>query len=192
MGQGGYGSHDRSHGRFGIFVQYVARRLLHSTGHGVLGSRRTCGMERPQKRIVPVRDQVSTCLGCGGSPNTLVADCAVATFVPAYDPSNNEEGAKTNLMSCSVTIAVSDFPGVYGQKTERGAPTNLPNAVCIPNPQRIDFLQTFSSEGALGNRYEKSTLTTSFAGRRYEISLFVHSSNPGCYPVGVPSRSSTL
>ena len=118
------------------------------------------------------------------TPNPLGAYDAVVTFVPAYDPSINEGGVKTNLISASVTVAVSDFSGTLGQKGEHGARNDLPKAVCILNPPRIGFVRTVSAEGAVGNRYEKSTLATSFDGRRYEISLFVHSANPGCYSVG--------
>jgi hypothetical protein len=118
------------------------------------------------------------------TPDTLVACDAVVTFAPAYDPSISEGGVKTNLITASVTVAVSDVSGALGRQGRHGARSDLPKAVCILNPQRMGFVRTVSSEGAVGNRYETSTLATSFAGRRYEISLFVHSANPGCYSVG--------
>lgn len=114
-------------------------------------------------------------------PNTLVTDGAVATFVPAYDPSINEAGSRTNLISLSVTIGVSDPTGVPEQETESGAPDDLANTGCGLYPR---FVRSHRSEGAVGNRYETVVFATMVAGEHYEITLFVHSANPGCYPVG--------
>jgi len=113
--------------------------------------------------------------------NTLVAQGAVVTFVPAYAPSVNEAGDRTNLISLSVTIGVSDPAGALEQEIESGAPDDRANTGCGFYPR---FVRSHRSEGAVGNRYETVVFATRVAGERYEIILFVHSANPGCYPVG--------
>jgi len=114
-------------------------------------------------------------------PNTLVANGAVVTFVPAHAPSINEAGDRTNLISLSVTIGVSEPTGAPEQETKSRAPDDLANTGCGLYPR---FVRSHRSEGAVGNRYETVVFTTMVAGKRYEITLFVHSANPGCYPVG--------
>jgi len=114
-------------------------------------------------------------------PNTLVTNGAVVTFVPAYDPSINEAGDRTNLISLSVTIGVSDSTGVPETETESDAPNDLVIRVWGRHPR---FVRTYRSEGAVGSRYETVAFATRLPGKRYEITLFVHSANPGCYPAG--------
>lgn len=117
--------------------------------------------------------------------NTLVASGAVVTFIPTSDPSIDGAGAKTNLCGFSVTIGVTDAPVAPSQQ----------GASCLAyapehglNGQRdvglIRFAKRYSSEGAAGNRYEKLSYLTDCGDRRYEIALFVHSGNPGCYSSG--------
>lgn len=113
------------------------------------------------------------------APNTLVTNGAVVSFVPQYDPSVNEAGERTNLISFSVTIGVSDSEDPPEQETQAGAFAHPQSRVCEPYPH---FVRTCLSEGAVGNRYKTEVFATTFAGKRYEITLFVHSANPGCYP----------
>jgi hypothetical protein len=114
--------------------------------------------------------------------NVLVASEAVVTFIPAYDPSIDGTGAKTNLIAFSVTVGVTDClvapsqGGVvclaYPPEHELNRPRNV-GPTC--------FVKSYSSEGAAGNRYEKFSYFTDCGDSRYEIALFVHSGNPGCY-----------
>jgi len=114
-------------------------------------------------------------------PNTLVTNGAAVIFVPAYDPSVNEAGERTNLISFSVTIGVSNLEATPEQNTHAGVSDDLRSRVCGLYPH---FVWSCRSEGAVGNRYETEVFATTFAGKRYEITLFVHSANPGCYPDG--------
>jgi len=116
------------------------------------------------------------------SANALVASGAVATFVWVSDPSIDGTGEKTNLIALSVTIGVSDSPV---------APTRWSAfcLACAPGPEldglrsvcHTGFTKSYCSEGGVGNRYEKSSYVTGCGNIRYEIALFVHSGNPGCY-----------
>jgi hypothetical protein len=114
-------------------------------------------------------------------PSTLVPNGAVVSFVPEYDPSINEPGERTNLISFFLTIGVSDLEDAPEQETQAGAFADPQSRVCGPYPH---FVRTCLSEGAAGNRYRTEVFATSFAGRRYEIALLVHSANPDCYPAG--------
>jgi len=102
-------------------------------------------------------------------PHGLVVDGAAVTFVPIDDPSFDEAGRKSNLIALSVTVGVSEFASGCTEETGKR----------YPNFVRTDFC-----EGAVGNRYETTVLTTDCRGTRYEIVLFVHSANPGCYAPG--------
>lgn len=115
--------------------------------------------------------------------NALVALGAVVTFIQTSDPSIDGTGAKTNLIAFSVTIGVTDSPAALRQRS----------AFCLAYAPEYElngphdvghtrFAKSYSSEGAAGNRYEKLSYLTDCGGRRYEIALFVHSGNPGCYP----------
>lgn len=115
-------------------------------------------------------------------PSSLVTNGAVVSFVPGYDPSVNEAGERTNLISFSVTIGVSNSEDVFEQKTQTGALDDLQSRVWTSYPH---FVRSCLFEGAVGNRYKSEVFATTFAGKRYEIALFVHSANPGCYPAGV-------
>jgi len=110
-----------------------------------------------------------------------VTNSAVVSFVPASDPSVGEAGERTNLISFSVTIGVSDSGDTSDQDTQAGALDDPQRRVCGPYPH---FVRISLFEGAMGNRYKTEVLATTFAGKRYEIILFVHSANPGCYPAG--------
>jgi len=99
----------------------------------------------------------------------LVAHGAVVTFVPIDDPSFDETGRKSNLIALSVTVGVSESANGCAEEAEGRYP---------------NFVRTDCCEGAVGNRYETTILTTDCRGSRYEIVLFVHSANPGCYPPG--------
>ena len=115
--------------------------------------------------------------------NTLVALEAVVTFIPAYDPTIDGTGAETNLIAFSVTIGVTDSPGAPTQRSafcqayvpEPGL--NGPRDVSLTR-----FTKSYSSEGAVGNRYERFSYFMDCGDSRYVIALFVHSGNPGCYP----------
>lgn len=114
-------------------------------------------------------------------PDTLVPNGAVVSFVPEHDPSINEAGERTNLIAFSVTIGVSDLEDAPEQETQAGVLADPQSRACGPYPR---FVRTCLSEGAVGNRYRTEVFATTFAGKRYEIALFVHSVNPGCYPAG--------
>lgn len=117
--------------------------------------------------------------------NTLVTQGAVATFIPAYDPSIDGTGAKTNLIAFSVTVGVTDssvaspqasaFCLAYVPEHESNGSRDVRNTC---------FVNSYSSEGAAGNRYEKFSCFMDCGDSRYEIVLFVHSGNPGCYSSG--------
>ena len=117
--------------------------------------------------------------------NVLVASGAVITFVPAFAPSIDGSGGKTNLIAFSVTIGVTDT---------RGAPSPEGASCLADTPEhgldrRLDaggirFAKRYFSEGAVGNRYEKLSYLTDCGDRRYEIALFVHSGSPWCYASG--------
>jgi hypothetical protein len=112
--------------------------------------------------------------------DTLVVDGAVVTFAPKYDPSISAAGAKTNLISISITVGVSDSPSAPESRCER----RTVSALRSRDLEKTRFTRGYRSEGAVGNRYETSTVATDCDGKHYEIALFVHSANPGCYPAG--------
>ncbi len=114
--------------------------------------------------------------------NALVASGAVVTFIPAYDASIDGTGAKTNLIAFSVTVGVTDCLLAPSQG----------GVVCLTHVSEHElnesrdmghtrFAKSYSSEGAAGNRYEMFSYFTDCEDSRYEIALFVHSGNPGCY-----------
>ncbi|MFC2083116.1 hypothetical protein ACFLSG_03660 [Candidatus Bipolaricaulota bacterium] len=116
--------------------------------------------------------------------NTLVAAGAVTTFIPAYDPSIDGTGAKTNLMEFSVTVGVTDSPVALPQRSAfhlAYAPAELgePRGV-----ELTSFTKSYSSEGAAGNRYEKLSYVKLCGDKYYEVALLLHSANPGCYSPG--------
>jgi len=117
-------------------------------------------------------------------PSALVENDAVVTFVPESDSSISKMRASTNLISVSVTIAVSDLTGIPKQESEPCALDGLPRRFRDLDKRWVDFTRSYLCEGAVGNRYETSTMATSVGGRHYEIILFVHSANPSCYPAG--------
>ena len=114
--------------------------------------------------------------------NTLVALGAVVTFIPTYDPMIDGTGAKTNLIAFSVTISVTDSPMA---PTQRSAfcPAYVPEPGLngLRDVGHTRFAKSYSSEGAVGNRYERFSYLMDWGDGRYEIALFVHSGNPGCY-----------
>ena len=119
------------------------------------------------------------------TPDALVAGGAVVTLVPAYDPSLNELGNRTNLVSLSVTVSVTPPSGNMQAGTCRDGSGDPARDVYAYRPQRTRFLRTVLSEGAVGSRYETLAMATRFGATRYEIILFVHSANPGCFPPGM-------
>lgn len=116
--------------------------------------------------------------------NALVALGAVVTFIPAFDPSTDGTGVKTNLMTFSVTIGVTDSAVAPSQTTTSCLPYGPEHRLNSPDSKGIRFARCYSSEGAVGNRYEKLSYLTDCGDRRYEIALFVRSGNPGCYSPG--------
>lgn len=117
-------------------------------------------------------------------PNALVAEGAVVTFVPAYDPSIDGAGAKTNLIAFSVTIGVTDCSPAPSKGTGSCLPCGPGHGLGRRDSSGIRFARRYLVEGAAGNRYEKLSYVTERGDRRYEIALFVHSGNPGCYSLG--------
>ncbi len=114
--------------------------------------------------------------------NALVVSGAVVTFIPSYDPSIDGTGAKTNLIAFSVTVGVTDCLAAPPQ----GGVVCLASASEheLNRPRNVGptcFAKSYSSEGAAGNRYEKISYFTDCGDSCYEITLFVHSGNPGCY-----------
>lgn len=116
------------------------------------------------------------------SANALVASGAVVTFIQRRDPSIDGTEAKTNLIVLSVTIGVTNSPVAPTQRS----------VFClayVPEPKLdgprnvglASFAKSYSSEGAVGNRYDQVSYITDCGNSRYEIVLFVHSGNPGCY-----------
>jgi len=117
--------------------------------------------------------------------NALVASGAVVTFIPTFDPSIDETGAKTNLLAFSVTVGVTDSPVAPPQRSAlclACAPEHELNGPRDVGHSR--FAKSYSSEGGMGNRYEKFSYIMDCGNRRYEIALFMHSGNPGCYALG--------
>ncbi|MFC2107948.1 hypothetical protein ACFLS5_00625 [Candidatus Bipolaricaulota bacterium] len=118
--------------------------------------------------------------------STLVAPGAVTTFIPAYDPSIDGMGAKTNLITLSVTIAVMESQ----QASPEGGACCLAYAAPkaeLGEPRGVgltSFTKSYSSEGAAGNRYEKLSYVKLYGDRCYEVALLLHSGNPGCYSPG--------
>jgi len=115
--------------------------------------------------------------------NALVASGAVVTFIPAYNPSIDRTGAKTNLIAFSVTIGVTDSPVAPPQRSAfclAYAPEHELNGLSDGSHTR--FAKSYFSEGAVGNRYETFSYLADCGDKCYEIALFVHSGNPGCYP----------
>jgi hypothetical protein len=117
-------------------------------------------------------------------PNALIAKGAVVTFVPAYDPSMDGAGAKTNLISFSVTIGVTACSRTSSQETTSCVPYGPEQSLDGPDSPTIRFARRHSAEGAAGNRYETLRCLADCGDRRYEIALFLHSGNPGCYAPG--------
>ena len=121
----------------------------------------------------------------------LVAAGAVVTFVPAFDPSIDQTGARTNLYDLSVTIGVSDASvalfqldtscpacaDAYANAYERGLSGSL-------DVGSIRFAKYCFSEGAVGNRYETVSYRAIHGGKCYEIALFFHYGSPYCYSPG--------
>jgi len=113
--------------------------------------------------------------------NVLVASGAVVTFIPAYNTSIDGTGAKTNLIAFSVTVGVTDCilaPSQEGVVCLTHASEHELNRPCDMDTR---FAKSYSAEGAAGNRYEMFSYFTDCGDSRYEIALFVHSGNPGCY-----------
>ncbi len=114
----------------------------------------------------------------------LVTAGAVVTFVPTFDPSVDETGAKTNLGEVSVTIGVVDV-----------GPLPHEESLCpmCTDEQMLDGLRElggrplakccFSDAGA-GNIYEKVSYRIACGRRIYEIALFAHYGNPAFYAEG--------
>ena len=115
--------------------------------------------------------------------NTLVAPEAVTTFIPAYDPSIDGMGAKTNLIALSVTITVMESQ----QAPPEGGACCLAYTPELGEPRGVgltSFTKSYSSEGAAGNRYEKLSYVKLCGDKCYEVALLLHSGNPGCYSPG--------
>ena len=171
--------HSPGHSRPGSECEFQHRCLRCSAGSVSLSRGHTCRVERLHERRAPISIRYPPTIDWAEAPNTLVTNGAVVSFVPQYDPSVNEAGERTNLISFSVTIGVSDSEDPPEQETQAGAFAHPQSRVCEPYPH---FVRTCLSEGAVGNRYKTEVFATTFAGKRYEITLFVHSANPGCYP----------
>ncbi len=114
----------------------------------------------------------------------LVTAGAVVTFVPTFDPSIDETGARTNLHEVSVTIGVVDT-----------GPLPHEESLCLmcADEQRLDGLRELGGrplarycvfDAGAGNRYEKVSYRMACGRRIYEIALFAHYGNPDCYPEG--------
>ena len=122
--------------------------------------------------------------GMAQAPNALGAQGAVVTFVPTYDPSVDGAGAKTNLIAFSVTVGVMDSFVVPSRGIASCLSCGSENGLDVSTSQWLPFIKRHLSEGAVGNRYETLSYVTDWGDRRYEIALFLHSGNPGCYLPG--------
>ena len=109
---------------------------------------------------------------------------AVVTFVPTFDPSIDETGAKTNLGEVSVTIGVVDT-----------GPLPHEESLCpmCTDEQMLDGLGELGGrplakycawEAGAGNIYEKVSYRIACGWRIYEIALFAHYGNPDFYAEG--------
>jgi len=122
-------------------------------------------------------------LHVASDPDALATEGAVVTFIPAGDPSIDGTGAKTNLIRFSVTIGVTNRSAASSQGTS--CPLADPgHGFDDRESGRMRFKRHHTAEGAVGNRYEKLSYLSHRGDRCYEIALFVHSGNPGCYPPG--------
>jgi hypothetical protein len=107
---------------------------------------------------------------------------AVVTFVPTFDPSIDRTGAKTNLFAFSVTISVREgLPPL----SEQGEWCNCGRRLeGLYETNGVRFVRCYFAEGAAGNQYSEFSYRTTCEGVRYEIALFAHFGNPGCYVPG--------
>ena len=122
-------------------------------------------------------------LSVAASTYEVAVSGAVVTFVPGYDPSIDDSGAKTNLFGFSVTVGAMEI-----------TPTCTPDDTdCLPveqashgqaAPGEIRFAKSYHAEGAAGSRYETYAHTAICDNVRYEITLVIHSGNPDCYLPG--------
>jgi hypothetical protein len=118
----------------------------------------------------------------------LVAAGAVVTFVPAFDPSIDKTGAKTNLIDFSVTIGVTDASvSLFGEDACYCTYAHERRLEGQREVGSVRFARDYFSEGAVGNRYEKLSYRTVCGSTCYEITLFVHYGSPFCYAPGAIS-----
>ena len=117
--------------------------------------------------------------------NRLVAAGAVVTFVPTFDPSVDETGVETNLHEVSVTVGVV---GAAGNPRRPPSPClagegelRLPGVRLVGD---IAFFRSCFSDAGAGNAYDTVSYQATRGPWSYEIVLFLHSGNLGCYPEG--------
>lgn len=118
-------------------------------------------------------------------PSTQVVRNAVVTFVPARTTFAEGVGIKTNLFEFSVTIGVTNSPVPQSQRSA----SSLTYRQGLEFREQhegslVRFTKRYSAEGAAGNRYEKFSYFMDYGNHRYEVALFVHTGNPGCYSPG--------
>jgi len=119
------------------------------------------------------------------SPDVLVVSSAVVTFVPATDPGTDRLGNRTNLLRYSVTIGVTeaDDPAARCGVSDDPRTWDCEPDRSYARPQ--GYTRDAVSEGAAGNRYTTLRYRMVCGATCYEIALFVHAANPGCYAPGV-------
>jgi len=111
-----------------------------------------------------------------GSP---IVQAAVVSFGPTFDCSIRADGTRTNLLDLQVVIGVTDRCSTNlwtDRHSSRQAHTKIVGGT--------EFIVYRSVEGAVGNRYETLSYATFAAGKRFEIALFLHYADPGCYVPG--------
>ena len=113
------------------------------------------------------------------SAGSKVVQAAVVRFGPTFDGSIRADGTRTNLLDLQVVIGVTDRCSTH-LWTDRHSSLRAQTRIV----GGTEFLVYRSVEGAVGNRYETLSYVTATEGRQFEIALFLHYADPGCYVPG--------
>lgn len=118
--------------------------------------------------------------------STHIVRGAVVTFIPACNPVADGAARRTNLVEFSVSIGVTDLLAPHHLRL---APLTALHLTSGMNGQHyknggLPFAKHYYAEGAVGNIYETISYCTGYSGKRYEISLFLHTGNPSVYEPG--------
>jgi len=139
----------------------------------------SCGWFEYRNPVHGFRICVPADLTVSEEAESLVVQGAVVSFGSTFDRSIRTDGSRTNLHDVRVAIGVIDVNSADGkivQQTARHGDTTIVRG--------IEFTVYRNVEGAVGNRYETLSYVTFVEGRRFEIALFLHDSDPDCYGPG--------